>query len=157
VDDDELKALLQEALAIAGGNMELVARVALKELVNRIVVIDDLQARITAIPHKRPVGRPRHKAGLGISEKQRRIKPLGAPNKMGLGKSTKDLAERAAQIKKEPVHVFDHEPTAEEIINMPPLTNKEAAARVLSIFDAAAASRDEKDIKNITKRMSEIN
>lgn len=153
MDDDELEALLQEALTISGGDIERVARVALKELVNRMIVINDLQKRIAAIPTKRPVGRP-PRAGLRASKEYRGAKPLGAPNRMGLGVPTRELAEMADRIKKAPAYVFDHEPTAKEIANIPPLTtNKEAAARVLSIFDPMAASRDEKDIKNIAKRM----
>jgi hypothetical protein len=118
-----------------------------------MVQVKLLEAKIEALPVRNPIGRPQ-KLGLGkVYAKYRPSRPLGAPNKMGLGIPTKQLAGMASQIKKTPAYVFDHEPTAEEIASMPSITNIEAAARVLGIFDSLAACRDGKNVKNIAKRM----
>src|SRR5688500_1957451 len=146
---EEMDALLEEALACAGGDMERVARAALKGLVDKIKHIDALEKTIAAMPAKRPPGRPSKPGLRGPKTK----KNLGAPNKMGLGISTKELGEIAGEIKKRPTYVFDHEPTAEEIASMPPITNVEAATRVLDIFDHLAAYKDKNDVKNIAKHI----
>jgi len=147
--EKEVDELLEDALARTGGDMERVARVALKELVGKIREIKELEETIAAMSVKRPRGRP-SKPGLRAPKTKEK---LGAPNKMGLGISTKELGEIAGEIKKSPTYVFDHEPTAEEIANIPPITNREAATRVLNIFDPLAACRDENDVKNIAKRI----
>lgn len=155
--EDETDALLQEALTLSGGDIERVARTALEELVRQMVQVKLLEAKIDALPVRNPIGRPQ-KLGLGkIYAKYRPSRPLGAPNKMGLGISTKELGVMARQIQKSPVRIFECAPTYEEVANIPPLTNKEAAARVLAAIDPGSMLKDEKHMKkaiaNVVKRM----
>lgn len=150
----ETDALLQEALTRAGGNMELVARTALQELVGQMVLVKLLEEKIGDVPVKRSRGRP-PKPGLSVPKGYKTLKPLGAPNKMGLSISTKRCGEIAERIQKYGVTVSDR-----PITEVKPQSDKEAAKRTLQVLDPGWILEDsvkqEEKIANVAKRISEV-
>jgi hypothetical protein len=150
---EEMDAFLEEALALAGGDMEIVARAALRELVELKIEKATQVGAATTIAKKR--GRP-SKAGLSQQyAKYKKANPRGAPSQTGLPISTKESGEAALRIQQYGVTVSDS-----PIDEVKPQSDKEAAERTIQVLDPGwfleKSVKHEAKIVNVAKRMSEV-